>query len=99
MVQSNYIFVQQTNNRDNSLKYYTFTPFKTIALKGNAPEDIDFNEYQLNFGERCLQAMVGSVHGGLNGTSEWNNCNDCRRMKNISDRIPRLFAVIYQNQN
>eukprot|EP01084_Bolivina_argentea_P016737 31274_1 len=77
-------------NIHHALKYYSFTPYSTIKLKGNAPEGILFNEYLLNRDEQNLQAMIGSIHSGLNGTGDWNNCNDCRRMKNIIDRIPNL---------
>ncbi len=41
--------------------------------------------------------MIGCIHNGLNGTGDWNNCNDCRRMKNIADKIHNLRAIEYKN--
>ncbi len=83
-------------NIHHALKYYSFTPFSKITLKGNAPEDILFNEYELNVDEQNLQAKIGSIHSGLNGTGDWNNTHDCRRMKNIADKIPNYIAMQYK---
>ncbi len=80
----------------HSLHYYSFTPYRLISLKGNASEDILFNEYRLNHEERNAQARFGTVHSGLNGTSDYYNTNDTRRMKNISDKIVQTFAVLYR---
>eukprot|EP01083_Nonionella_stella_P078312 214231_1 len=79
-------------NEDN-LHNYSFVPIKTIRLKGNAPEDILYNEYCLNRDEREWQARLGTIHSGLNGTADWSNCNELRRHKALCDKIPRLLAV------
>ncbi len=88
-------YIDTDNNSERALKYYSFTPYHKIQPVGNAPEDILYNEYQINLDERKLQAMMGCIHNGLNGTGDWNNCHDCHRMKNISDKIPQVFANLF----
>ncbi len=83
----------------NALHYYTWTPVEMIQLVGYSENDKIYNEYKLNMKEREWQAKLGTIHSGLNGTSDWYNTNDTRRMKNIMDRIPQMLATIYRNNN
>ena len=66
-----------SGNNDN-LKYYSFTPLKAIKKKENGIEDDIYNEYLLCKEEREHQAIFGTIHYGLNGTADWNNCNEMR---------------------
>ena len=77
---------------NDKLHFYTFTPIKLIKRRGYGVEDDLYNEYILCKEERHAQANLGTIHFGLNGTSDWNNCNEMRRHRNIEDVITFKFS-------